>query len=71
MYADDIVLMADNEYELQKMLDLAANFASNWRLSFNHTKSNVLIVGKRVNKYRSWHLGNDCINEVDTYRISI
>ena len=67
-WADDIVLIADNEHDLQKMLNLAADFANNWKLSFNHTKSNVLIIGKRINKDYLWHLGNNCIKEVDTYK---
>ena len=41
---------------LQKMLNLAAEFANNWKLSFNHTKSNVLIIGKRTNQDYLWHL---------------
>ena len=57
-WADDIVLIVDNEHDLQKMLDLAVDFAINWKLSFNHTKSNVLIIGKRINKDYLWHLGN-------------
>jgi len=67
-WADDIVLIANNEYELQQMLDLAASFAENWKLSFNHNKSNVLIIGKRTNKDRLWHLGNNVITEVDKYK---
>ncbi len=67
-WADDIVLIANNDWELQQMLDLAANFAEKWKLSFNHTKSNVLIVGKRINKDRLWHLGDKQITEVDTYK---
>ena len=67
-WADGIVLIADNEHDLQKMLNLAADFANNWKLSFNHTKSNVLIIGKRINKDYLWHLGNNCIKEVDTYK---
>jgi len=67
-WADDIVLIANNEHELQKMLDLAATFANSWHLSFNHTKSNVLIVGKKLNPHRLWQLGNDVINEVDKYK---
>ena len=43
-WADDIVLLANDERELQFMLDLAATFANKWKLSFNHEKYNVLIV---------------------------
>ena len=47
-WADDIVLLANDERELQFMLDLAATFANKWKLSFNHEKSNVLIVGRHM-----------------------
>ena len=48
-WADDVVLLANNENELNRMLNLAAQFANDWKLSFNHDKSNVLIVGQRLN----------------------
>ena len=35
-WADDIVLIANDEYELQRMLDIAANFSNTWKMCFNH-----------------------------------
>ncbi|XP_072025104.1 uncharacterized protein [Amphiura filiformis] len=43
-WADDVVLLANDDFELQRMLDLAAKFSEVYRLKFNHEKSNVLIV---------------------------
>ena len=67
-WADDIVLIANDESELNIMLSLAAEFATNWQLQFNHSKSNVLIVGQRINNTKLWKLGNKQISEVDSYK---
>ena len=56
-WADDVVLMANDENELNKLLDLAANFAKIWKLDFNYEKSNVLTIGQRINKNNVRKLG--------------
>ena len=67
-WADDVVLLANNENELNRMLNLAAQFANDWKLSFNHDKSNVLIVGQRLNKDKLWQLGDNFISEIESYK---
>ena len=67
-WADDVVLIADNETDLQKMLNIAGNFSERWKLDFNHSKSNVVIVGKRKDDNKIWNLGNSRITEVDHYK---
>ena len=47
-YADDIVLMAQNEKSLLHMLKQDNLFSRKWGLKFNERKSQVLIIGKRV-----------------------
>ena len=42
LYADDIVLLADNEKELQDMLDILNNWCVSNNMSANATKSNVM-----------------------------
>ena len=42
LYADDIVLLADNENELQDMLDILNNCCVSNNISANVTKSNVV-----------------------------
>ena len=37
-------------------------------LSFNHDKSNVLIIGQRTNNDKRWRLGKELISEVDSYK---
>ena len=42
LYADDIVLLAENEANLQKMLQLLYKWCYKWRLNVNESKSKVI-----------------------------
>jgi hypothetical protein len=42
MYADDIVMMAESEQNLQKMLDGVHAWARKWRISLNESKTQVV-----------------------------
>ena len=42
LYADDIVLLADNEKDLHDMLDIINNLCASNNMSVNATKSNVM-----------------------------
>jgi hypothetical protein len=68
LFADDIALIAETEEELQRLLDVASAFVIKWNLSFISNKSKVLVVGKRVNRYKQWKLGSDLIEEVKEYK---
>ena len=50
LYADDIVLLARTEAELQAMLDVVTVYARQWRFQLNHKKSNVVVLGTRASK---------------------
>ena len=67
-WADDVVLLANSEKELQRMLDIASDFSRSWKLDFNSDKSKVLVVGKRIDKDKLWKLGNRYISECDNYK---
>ena len=41
LYADDIVLMAENEHALQKMLQIMWEWTQKWRLSINSEKTQI------------------------------
>ena len=43
LYADDIVLIAENRYQLQEMLDVVAAYAKKWRFELNPKKSEVVV----------------------------
>ncbi len=42
LYADDIVLLAENEQDLQRMIDCLLQWCHKWRLKVNIDKSNVV-----------------------------
>ena len=67
-WADDVVLIAEDRAELQKMLDIAATFAKRWKLAFNHDKSNVVIVDQRGYSNTRWLLGDTVISETNQYK---
>ncbi|XP_071943982.1 uncharacterized protein [Antedon mediterranea] len=67
-WADDVILIANNEREMTEMLEIANIFAKEWKLGFNHEKSNVMVVGKRINKDKEWKLGEKSIKEVNSYK---
>ena len=47
--------------ELQDMLDVAAEFAHRWHLTFNAKKCGVLVVGQKKQD-RKWSLGREKFN---------
>lgn len=67
-WADDVVLIGENEKDLNLLLDTASEFSRRWKLSFNYDKSNVLITGQKTNPYRKWRLCDHFINETSTYK---
>ena len=42
LYADDIVLFAENELDLQFLLNIVETWCEKWRLEVNLTKTNIL-----------------------------
>ena len=67
-WADDVVLIGENEQDLTNLLSVTSDFSNKFKLNFNYNKSNVLIVGKRVNENREWKLGNNFIRETKEYK---
>ena len=68
LFADDVVLMANSQDELQKSLQISHNCACKWNLRFNSKKSKVMVIGKNLNKNSNWVLGNEKIDEVNEYK---
>ena len=44
LYADDVVLLADDEQALQQMIDIVDQFCRDWRLDINPDKSKVMVI---------------------------
>ena len=69
-YADDIVIMAENEKSLQSMLDIVTMWCKKWRLMINRDKSNVVHFRSKNNIRSSFlfKLGTDVLCYVENYK---
>lgn len=69
LYADDTVIFADNEINLQKALDSLENYCKLWKLSVNCTKTKILIFcGKKSNYNYPFKLNNHVLEHVFSYK---
>ena len=71
IYADDLVLIAASQSDLQALLDITAAYATRWHYTFNAAKSFVLVFGQSTRSHsslraqRHWSLGSQVITECD------
>jgi hypothetical protein len=69
LYADDIVLVTDSRYKLQRMLDAVTTYAKKWRFELNPKKSEVVVFGvKYPPRNVTWKLGDNNIKQVTQYK---
>ena len=68
MYADDVVLLSSSEKGLQNCVNKLSNFATEWKMTLNLTKTKVMVFTKSG---RSKNLDikymNDQIENVNQY----
>ena len=72
LYADDIVLLADNPGELQKMINVVDKFCRQWRMSVNASKSKAMIIrspkaARQHSRWWTWQYRNKPVPIVDRY----
>ena len=48
LYADDTVLMAENENDMQNLLDSFSDYCTNWKLKVNIEKTKIMIFSRGV-----------------------
>ena len=67
LYADDVVVFADNREELQDEIDKLCEYCKRWKLRLNTSKSKV-VVFKRGNSrtVHTWKYGNEEIQNIFT-----
>ena len=70
LYADDIILLAENELDLQVLLNELHNWCSKWRMAINADKTQVIhFRNRKVPKTTmSFHVGNEELKIVNSYR---
>lgn len=45
LYADDTVILSDNEEDFQNSLNSFASYCKEWKLKINETKTKIIIFG--------------------------
>jgi hypothetical protein len=70
LYADDNVLNAENEQDLQSMLDTANKWCTKWRLSVNVEKSKIMHFRKtcKTRSVYEFHIGSTVLEYVHEYK---
>ena len=68
LYADDTIVMAENEEEMQKALNAAHAYCQEWKLQVNTSKTKIVVFSRgKVRKMPTFKFGNDSINTCDDY----
>ena len=57
LFADDIVMFAEDAGKLQEMLDVMEEYCRKWRFEINVGKSKVMVVGGDDGEGRWWYKG--------------
>jgi len=65
VYADDILLISPNDYQLQKLLDICEKYGEMWRIKFNPLKSNIIEFGIQFFDNSEFYLNKRIIPKVD------
>ena len=70
LYADDIVLLAENEVDLQKMLDVLHAWCCKMRLGINREKTQVIHFRKKESPVTSsvFNVGSALLKITQTYK---
>lgn len=67
LWMDDVVLIADKENEMQRMLDITHHTASKYHIEFGQEKSQTMILQTKNNN-PTFKLGNQILDETTTYK---
>ena len=67
LFADDIVLVAESEKQMQEMLDVVYKYSQKNRFKFNKDKCKIMIFGKKA-KNKKFRLGGSELEVVHSYK---
>lgn len=71
LYADDLVMLADNPFSLQLQINRLSSFCESWGLLINTQKTKIVIFEKRQSRRRAeekWYLNNTHIEVVQEFK---
>ena len=53
---------------MQALLNITADIATKWNLKLNSNKSNVMVIGKRIDHNKEWSLDSHVLKETNEYK---
>ena len=65
LFADDVVLMAEEEEDMDRMLEVVHEYSRKWRFQFNAQKCKVM--ANRRRKKGEWRIGGEKMAEVESF----
>jgi len=81
LFADDIVLIAEDKANLDKLMNIAFQYSCKWRFNFNYDKCAVMVFNNRAAEFMTfghciqdcycgyhWRLGKQLIKQVSVYK---
>ena len=68
LYADDMILLADNCHHMQHLLNVFDVYCNTWKLIVNCTKTKVLICGGSKDYKTIFKLRNMILKTVQIYK---
>ena len=68
LYADDTIILAESEPELQSALNAACNYCKDWHLTVNLSKTKIIIFSKgKITNHRDFTFNDKLVEVVDEY----
>ena len=68
LYADDTIVFAESDSELQRALDAVYDYCKTWHLTVNTSKTKITIFSRgKVRKHPNFRFGNSCIDVVEDF----
>ena len=68
LYADDTLVLAESDIQLQKALDGLHNYCNKWSLKLNIDKTKVIIFSaEKITRFKSFKFGENTIDIVEDY----
>ena len=68
LYADDTIILADNETSFQQSLNSFNNYCEVWKLKINKDKSKVMIFGAKKTDCFNFYIGKTKLEIVNAYK---
>ena len=68
LYADDMIIMADNPSDFQRCLHAFSEYCTQWKLTINGEKTKIIISGTRGLSNLLFKIGNEQVEIVKSYK---